>query len=167
MKNKMEETNLEFSQARKEDVDEIYKLYQIVIKNSFTTWDKSYPSKMLVFDDIKNKNLYVLKSDDKIVAVSFLGKYENEDDEWKYKLNNGYGIARICVNPDFQGKGIGTHFLKLLIEEAKQSGADGIHFHVCVQNPSAMKMYENAGFKNCGLGKPNYGFEFYKYEMVF
>ena len=159
--------NLKFLLAKKENVEEIYELYQYVIKNTFTTWDENYPSKALIVDDIKNKNLYILKHADKIVAVSFLGKYENEDDDWEYKLNNGYGVARICVSPDFQGHGIGTQFLKLLIEEAKKRGADGMHFHVCVQNLSAIRMYEKAGFKNSGMGRPNYGFEYYKYELIF
>ncbi len=159
--------NLVLSKAEKENIDEIYELYQNVIKKTFTTWDKSYPSKQLIGVDIKNKNLYVLKLNGKIVAVSFLGEYENQDDDWKHKLNNGFGIARICVSPDYQGRGIGASLLKLLIEEAKNRGADGLHFHVCVQNKSAIKMYEKAGFENCGIGKPNYGFEYYKYEMVF
>lgn len=162
-----EKTSLEFSRAAKENIDEICELYKSVIKCTFTTWDENYPSKQLIADDIKNKNLYILKNNEKIVAVSFLGKYEKEDDDWKFKLKNGYGIARICVSADFQGKGIGTWFLKLLIDEAKQRGADGLHFHVCVQNKSAIKMYEKAGFQNCGLGESNYGFEFYKYEMAF
>ena len=161
------ETDLAFLVATKEDADKIYELYQKVIKSTFTTWDESYPSKPLVIEDIEHKNLYVLKLGNEIVAVSFLGKNENEDDAWNYMLNNGFGLARICVSPDFQRRGIGTRFLKLLIDEAKRRGSDGLHFHVCVQNLSAIKMYEKAGFENCGLGKPNYGFEFYKFEMVF
>ena len=27
--------------------------------------------------------------------------------------------------------------------------------------------YENVGFSNTGLGKSNYGFDFYKYEQIF
>ena len=158
--------NLVFSKAEQENIDEICQLYQNVIKNTFTTWDKNYPSRQLLVDDIKNKNLYVLKLNNKIVAVSFLGKYENDDD-WTFKLKTAFGIARICVSPDCQGQGIGAMLLKFLIEEAKKRGADGLHFHVCVQNISAIKMYEKAGFKNCGIGKMRYGFEYYKYEMVF
>lgn len=161
------EKNFKFELAEKESADEIFQLYQEVIKTTFTSWDESYPSRSLVVDDIKNRNVYVLKSGKKIIAVSFLGKCENEDDDWKYKLNNGFGVARICVSPGFQGRGVGAQFLKLLIEEAKRRGADGLHFHVCVQNLAAIRMYEKVGFENCGLGKPNYGFEFYKYEMVF
>ena len=55
----------------------------------------------------------------------------------------------------------------VLVKEAKDRGADGMHFHVATLNSSAMRMYENVGFVNCGLGKSNYGFDYYKYEMVF
>ena len=158
---------LNFLQARKSDVDEILILYKEVIKTTFTTWDENYPSKELIEDDINNNNLYVLKNGNEIVAVSFLGKKEQENENWQIKLNNPLGVARICVSPKYQGQGIGSYFMKCLIEKAKQNGADGMHFHVCTINPSAMKMYEKVGFKNYGLGKSNYGFDYYKYEQKF
>lgn len=43
----------------------------------------------------------------------------------------------------------------------------GMQFHVCTKNISAMKMYEKVGFKNYGLGKSNYGFDYYKYKLSF
>lgn len=158
---------LKLSNAKSEDFDEILNLYKGVIDTTFTTWDENYPSKQLIYDDIIKSNLYILKEDNKLIAVSYLGKNENEDEDWQYKLSNPLSVARICVSPTQQGKGIGTYFMEKLIEKAKKMGADGMHFHVCTKNLSAMKMYEKAGFKNCGLGKSNYGFDFYKYEMIF
>ena len=153
--------------AQINDFEQIFELYQNVINTTFTTWDKNYPSKKLVLKDIQNSNLYVLKDGQTIVAVSYLGKNENDNDNWSLKLKNPLGVARICVNPSQQGKGIGTFFMNKLIETAKNLGADGMHFHVCTKNVSAMKMYEKVGFKNCGLGKSNYGFDFYRYEIAF
>lgn len=158
---------LKLSNAKSEDFDEILNLYKGVIDTTFTTWDENYPSKQLIYGDIIKSNLYILKEDNKLIAVSYLGKNENEDEDWQYKLSNPLSVARICVSPTQQGKGIGTYFMEKLIEKAKKMGADGMHFHVCTKNLSAMKMYEKVGFKNCGLGKSNYGFDFYKYEMIF
>lgn len=158
---------MNFLKANKEDVNEIMLLYNEVMKTTFTTWGQGYPSKDLIEEDIHAGNLYVLKDDNKIIAVSFLGVKEEENENWENKLTNALGIARICVSSRYQGRGIGTKFVSLLVKEAKDRGADGMHFHVATLNSSAMRMYENVGFVNCGLGKSNYGFDYYKYEMVF
>ena len=159
--------NIEYKKARSSDLNSILILYKEVIENTFTTWDENYPSKNLIIEDIKSKNLYVAKINGEIVAVSYLGKSENTTEKWTIKLNKPLGVARICVNPKFQGKGIGTSFMQFLIEKAKKRGADGMHFHVCTKNVSASKMYEKCGFKNCGLGESNYGYDYYKYEQKF
>ena len=158
---------IEFLKASKADVNEIMLLYKEVMKTTFTTWGQGYPNRELIELDVSNDSLYVLKDNGKIIAVSFLGVKEEENENWENKLSNPLGIARICVSSEYQGKGIGTRFVSLLVEEAKARGADGMHFHVATLNASAMRMYENVGFKNCGLGKSNYGFDYYKYEMVF
>ena len=158
---------MEFLKATKKDVNEIMSLYKEVMKTTFTTWGQGYPNKELIENDVNDSNLYVLKDEDKIIAVSFLGEKEEENENWSNKLNRPLGVARICVSNLYQRKGIGSMFLSFLIEEARNRGADGMHFHVATLNVAAMRMYEKVGFENCGLGKSNYGFDFYKYEMVF
>ena len=157
----------ELTTANMSELDDIVALYKDVINTTFTTWGKDYPSKELLISDIENHNLYLLKQAGKIVAVSFFGTKENDDENWTYPLSKPMSVARICVSPKHQGKGIGSYFMNLLTQKAKDLGADGMRFHVCTKNPAAMKMYENAGFSNTGTGKSNYGFDFYKYEQIF
>lgn len=159
--------DLVFDKANIEEYEQIHALYQEVIRTTFTTWDDNYPGRDLIMEDIMNGDMYVLKNGNNIIAVSFLGIYENEAENWSNRLDKPIGIARICVDPKWQGRGVGTYFVYLLMEKAKEMGADGMHFHVCTLNASAMKMYERAGFINCGQGESNYGYDYYKYEIVF
>ena len=158
---------MEFLKATQNDVPEIMAHYKNVIKNTFTTWDENYPDENLVKTDIDDGNFYVLKDGGKIVAVSFLGEKKNDTETWNHQLAKPMGVARICVSPNQQGKGVGTAFMQMLISEAKNRGADGMHFHVCTKNVSAMKMYEKCGFVRSDEIVNNYGFDFYKYEQVF
>jgi ribosomal protein S18 acetylase RimI-like enzyme len=158
---------LEFSKAKLRDLDQILILYKEVIKKTFTTWDENYPSKELIINDIKSQKLYIVKMGGEIIAVSYMGVSENTTEKWSIELKNPLGVARICVNPKFQGMGVGTRFMNFLVEEAKKQGADGMHFHVCTQNVSAEKMYKKSGFKNYGLGESNYGFDYYRFEQKF
>ena len=159
--------NIIFRLAEKKDLDIIMKIYKDVINSTFTTWDEDYPSKQLVQEDIEKKTLYVLKNEDDIVAISFLGPNENENEKWKYKLQNPLGIARICVAPNYQGQGFGKLMLEYLIKLTKEKKADGLHFHVAILNKIAIKMYLSCGFENCGRGQSNYGYDYYKFEMKF
>lgn len=158
---------MNFLKAVQNDMPEIMALYKEVIKTTFTTWDENYPSEDLIKSDIDNGDFYVLKSDGKIVAASFLGQKKDDKELWENALSKPMGVARICVAPNQQGKGIGTTFMRLLIEEAEHRGADGMHFHVCTKNSSAIKMYEKCGFMRYGEVVEQYGFEFFKYEQVF
>ena len=97
----------------------------------------------------------------------FLSIIDDSEENWSIHLKNPQGVVRICVDPEYQGRGVGSCFMGKLIDEAKNRGADGMQFHVCTKNISAMKMYEKVGFKNLGLGKSNYGFDYYKYELAF
>ncbi len=157
-----------FQKATMKDLPAILQLYKKVIQTTFTTWNENYPSEDLILNDIKNSNLFVLKnSKNDCIAVSFLGINDDSEENWSIQLKRPQGVARICVDSDYQGKGIGSYFMRKLIDEAKMRGADGMHFHVCTENISAMKMYEKVGFKNYGPGKSNYGFDYYKYEQGF
>lgn len=159
---------MNFLKAEPNDVPEIMALYKEVIKTTFTTWDENYPSADLIKSDIDDGNFYVFKTDDgKIVAASFLGVKKDDAEHWFHTLSNPMGVARICVSRLQQGKGVGTAFMKMLIDEAKRRGADGMHFHVCTKNSSAIKMYEKCGFVRYGEVVEQYGFEFFKYEQVF
>lgn len=155
---------VDFRLANIYDLDEIMIIYKNVIKNNFTTWDDNYPNNDLIKNDIQNNNLYLLLKDNQIVAVSYLGIYKNKE-TWKYNFKNPLSIARICVNPFFQGKGYGKLLLDKLIMCARNKGADGLQFHVAKLNKTAIKMYESLNFENTGNGIIDYGFEFYKFEM--
>ncbi|MBE7074220.1 MAG: GNAT family N-acetyltransferase [Clostridiales bacterium] len=168
MKKVLDKNTLSFEKATEKNLKEILRLYTKVIKKTFTTWDKKYPNKGLLKNDIQHEDLYILKTSKKIVAVGFLGENNLEENEtWHLKLKRPLEISRICVSPDFQNQGIGTIFMQYLIEEAKNRGADGMRFHVCTENPSAIKLYEKCNIKNYGLGQSNYGFDFYKFETKF
>lgn len=165
----MEQVNKKFvfEKANENDFGEIKKLYKNVIKTTFTTWDENYPSDNLLIEDIKNEQLFVLRDNSKIIAVSFLGTKNNDTENWSLKLKSPMSVARICVSPQYQGRGVGSYFMNQIICEAKKRGADGMHFHVCTQNSSAIKMYEKVGFKNLGRGQSNYGYDFFKFEQKF
>ena len=59
-------------------------------------------------------------------------------------------LMDICIEPKFQGQGLGKKLLKHFIAQAKNSGASKVLLEVRARNISAQMMYINNGFSEIG-----------------
>ncbi|MGE4350659.1 MAG: GNAT family N-acetyltransferase, partial [Bdellovibrionales bacterium] len=78
------------------------------------------------------------------------------------RSKNPWHFSQVQVLPEFQNKGIGGHFLRQTIEEAKQANV-GIKLTVLKANPSK-SLYERFGFHQIGEVPPE-SKEGYRYLM--
>ena len=83
---------------------------------------------------------YGLVRDGKLVAMA-LGMIRH----WWEGTN--YNIEELCVDPNFQGQGIGTRFMSLIEDEIREKGLHGIFLQTDSDKP-AFKFYMKNGFKN-------------------
>lgn len=160
---------MEYRKLNTYNLEEAYNLYKRVIKNSHTYgWDENYPSFDMIKDDIISQGLVGLFENDKLIAVSYIGEREQLDHVlgWRYKLKKPSRIARICVEPSLQGRGIGKKFLTFIVEDLKSRGYDGMRIIVAKENKNALKMYNLFPFKNRGEHF-DYGICWYKLELKF
>ena len=134
---------MNFLKANKDNLNEIMLLYKEVIKTTFTTWGEDYPSRELIKSDIDDGNIYIVIEDNKIIAVSFLGVNEEENEEWVNKLNNPLGIARICVKKEYQGKGIGSKIIHALEQDEYFLRAKRIEIPASI---TAVEFYRKMGY---------------------
>ena len=92
--------------------------------------------------------------------------------EWTKQLNdNEVAVIHIlAVNPDFQGKGIGTMMIRESIELAKQNGKKSVRLDALASNTPAHKIYEALGFQYRGkqhLYAENTGWtDFFFFELM-
>lgn len=70
---------------------------------------------------------------------------------WKYPNSTFYVIHRLCVNPIFQNKRIGTSTMIHIENEVQKMGIDTIRLDAFALNPYAVQMYENLGYFKVGL----------------
>jgi RimJ/RimL family protein N-acetyltransferase len=72
--------------------------------------------------------------------------------EDRIKIKHKGGIYGMFINPDFQGKGIGSKLMKLTLEKAfKMEGLRQINLGVMSSNLNAIRLYEKMGFKPYGV----------------
>jgi ribosomal protein S18 acetylase RimI-like enzyme len=154
-----------FLLANDSDLSEIMELYHSIIGTPGCTWSLDYPSKENVEADIKSKTLYILKKDDKIVAVAAAGSF-GELDHLYWRPKKPCELARIGVDPTMQKQGVGTIILQNVINTMKSKDFDGIRMLVSKTNSAALALYNKNGFEMCGETFM-FGIDFYCYQMNF
>ncbi len=154
-----------FLLANHSDISDIMDLYHSIIGTPGCTWSLDYPNIENVEADINSKALYILKHDDKIVAVAAAGSF-NELDHLYWELKKPCELARIGVIPSMQKQGVGTIILQNVINTMKRKDFDGIRMLVSKTNSAALVFYNRNGFKMCGE-TVMYGIDFYCYQMIF
>ena len=65
-------------------------------------------------------------------------------------------ILNICIDPDYQGKGLGRYLLNHLIKKSNQTDIDMLLLEVRRSNTNAQQLYLSAGFHELGIRKAYY-----------
>ena len=143
----------EISKALPEDTAEIFAIYDSLKGSPGCTWDEEYPTLEFVRNDIENRNsLYKVTENGKIIAAAYLGEFEEIErpdciDKSIQRLGE---ISRVGVRRDHHRKGVAFGLITHLLGEAENLGYDGVMLLVGTENHSAIRLYEKAGFQNCG-----------------
>jgi len=65
-------------------------------------------------------------------------------------------ILNICIDPDYQGKGLGRYLLNHLVKKSNQTDVDMILLEVRRSNENAQQLYMSEGFHELGVRKAYY-----------
>jgi ribosomal protein S18 acetylase RimI-like enzyme len=148
-----------------DDIPEVVRIYHSLIGTPGCTWNLDYPNRATAESDINSKSLYILKKNDKTIAVASVGEF-NELGHLQWTPKKPCELARIGVIPSMQKQGIGTIILQNIIEKVKEKGFDGIRMLVSKTNPAALALYDKNGFERCGETFM-FDIDFYCYQIKF
>ncbi len=65
-------------------------------------------------------------------------------------------ILNLCIDPDWQGRGLGRKLLNRLLNIGRQHHADTAFLEVRVSNRAAIALYDSIGFNEVGRRKGYY-----------
>jgi ribosomal protein S18 acetylase RimI-like enzyme len=154
-----------FLLAGYDDIPEIISIYRSLIGTPGCAWNMYYPNRKLAESDINSKSLYILKENEKIIAVASAGEF-NELGHMQWKPKMPCELARVAVIPTMQRQGIGTIILQYIVKAVKEKGFDGMRFLVSKANHAALTLYDKNGFERCGEAFM-YDIDFYRYQIEF
>lgn len=148
---------MKYSKADISQLDQIFSVYQKAIitmeKNNIHQWDDIYPDKAILAEDI-DKNQFYIGFEGSEIAVCFALSEECDQEykngAWKYPNARFNVIHRLCVNPDFQNRGIAAKTLDYIENLCRTQGYESIRLDCFTQNPYSRRLYEKAGYSIVG-----------------
>ena len=119
------------------------------LKQVIVVEEKAYPHPWTegIFRDCLRvgHNAWVMTLDNEIIAYSMV------------MLSPGEAhILNICVDPDYQAKGLGRYMLHHLIKKTNQTDIDMVLLEVRRSNTKAQQLYQSEGFHELGVRKAYY-----------
>ena len=65
-------------------------------------------------------------------------------------------ILNICIDPDYQAKGLGRYLLRYLVKRTDRTDVDMVLLEVRRSNTNAQLLYQSEGFHELGIRKAYY-----------
>jgi ribosomal protein S18 acetylase RimI-like enzyme len=143
-------------QARKEQIPTVVGLLAACMRtmrnNGIDQWDDIYPNEEIVMKDVNDLSLYVLEENDLCIGAVSL----NQEQDVAYQQVNWLGgepvlvVHRLCIDPNYQGAGLGSRLMDFAEEHAKRNAYASIRLDAYTGNPTAFRMYERRGYRKAG-----------------
>ena len=93
-----------------------------------------------------------------MAATATVVEVQNEIVGYQISTANARGghLARLAIDPNYQGRGIGRVLLSDLLEQFSRWGSLNVTVNTQVDNVASLALYENAGFRRTGEIYPVY-----------
>lgn len=143
--------------AKIEDLESIEQLFidckADLLQKEIYQWDDNYPNKDFFAANIEEQELYILKTEEKIIGAVVLNDYqvpEWENIKWHKEDGTYYVIHSLAIHPNYQSGGYGSKLLGFCEEYAIEKKCDGIRLDAFSENDAALKFYENHDYIRMG-----------------
>lgn len=148
---------ISFRKAEMADLEEVYRLVKDAVahmeEQNIMQWDELYPTRDDLLIDIEKNQLMAGVTEGNIVVIYVLNQEseaEYANGNWQWPDEPYFVIHRLCVNPNFQNRGIGRQTLQQIEKNLKDSGVHAIRLDVFTQNPFALRLYKGLGYIETG-----------------
>ena len=124
-----------------------------MIKNAIYQWNETYPNQKAFEQDVKRKELYVLKNHNKLIGcivISTKMDAEYKSVKWLTSNNKNIYIHRLAIHPNQQGKGYAQKLMDFAESFAINNNYTSIRLDTFSQNTRNQKFYELRGYKKLG-----------------
>jgi ribosomal protein S18 acetylase RimI-like enzyme len=166
---------MEIQVAKEDQIEEIMNLIEVCIQDmeerKTYQWNEHYPTREIISNDIKNRELQAVFEAGKIIAIIVITEEQEKEYEpvdWLDKEGRFLIVHRLAVHPKNRRQGIAKKLMDDAEEHARKNGYTSIRLDTYSKNPDAIRFYEKRGYRRCGeIYFPHREFPFYCYELIF
>ena len=163
---------MKISLADINDLNEIMEMYKSCVrgmeKHKITQWDKTYPNKDVIKNDIILKTYYIAKNNNLIVGGVNIDQKEDvayQNIKWEGSQKESLIVHRLAVRYNFWKQNIGYQLMLHAENLTKEKKMGYIRLDTYYDNKIAMKFYKKLKYKKLGYIylKPN-KYRYYCFE---
>jgi ribosomal protein S18 acetylase RimI-like enzyme len=149
---------MNITKASLPDIPEIMSLIraavQKMIAGGLYQWDDSYPNIDIITEDINAGSLFKISDKERIAGVVVLNQQyflQYNDLAWEDEGGKFLIVHRLCVHPDYQGKGYSQRLMRFAEEHAKKSGCSSVRLDTYTSNQRALALYDSLNYRRVGI----------------
>ncbi|MEN8123575.1 MAG: GNAT family N-acetyltransferase [Bacteroidota bacterium] len=135
-----------------EDIDEIYRLYDIAIEYQKERFHLHWPvfKRSLIETEINENRQWKIMKDNNVACV-FAITFEDPHIWEEKNIDKAIYIHRIAVNPDYRGENFVNKIVKWAKIYAKSMGKDYLRLDTVGDNKKLLEHYRKNGFNFLGM----------------
>jgi ribosomal protein S18 acetylase RimI-like enzyme len=148
---------MDISKATRADITSIMELiHQAVLemhRRQLYQWNENYPNIDIITEDITAGSLYKVTADDKIAGIVVLNEKQSPEYSsltWESNREKYLVVHRLCIHPDFQGKGLAKKLMSFAEEHAVKHNYSSIRLDTFTLNQKAMRLYDSLKYRRVG-----------------
>jgi len=143
--------------AKISEIDDIMEITRACARRMISLgiyqWNEQYPAREAFLNDLERDELYVNEKEGKVAGAIVISTYM--DDEyipisWLTPNEKNVYIHRVCVHPDFQGKGLAQEMMGFAETQSKNQGFASVRLDTFSQNERNQRFYEKRGYQKLG-----------------
>ena len=126
---------------------------QKMVNNGIYQWNEHYPTEQAFLDDLKRDELYVNEHHGQIIGAIVISTHMDEEYipiKWLTPNGKNTYIHRVCIHPEFQGKGFAQTMMDFAEDYSKSNGFDSVRLDTFSQNKRNQQFYEQRGYQKLG-----------------
>ena len=137
-------------------------------RNNIHQWDEIYPDKDIILSDINAGNLYAAIENRSIVGIVTLNEEQPSAYgaiSWSSKIRRPLVVHRLCVEPDFQRRGVAKYLMRYAEKYGLENNYGSIRLDAFIDNRMAVGLYDSLDYERKGIVRFRKG-RFYCYEKL-
>lgn len=122
-------------------------------ENGIFQWNEHYPKKEAFVNDVKRNELYAKELNGKIIGAIVISTHMDDEYipiKWVTPNGNNTYIHRVCIHPDYQGKGFAQEMMGFAEDYSRKNGFTSVRLDTFSQNKRNQRFYEQRGYQKLG-----------------